>query len=73
MHNEVRSDFVELCVHTRGKLEIVCFYEQKRTSVWEIIGGRLCEGMANLFVVSDGADDIEICGSSTIGDHRRFR
>lgn len=38
MLNEVRSDFVELCVRTRGKLEIVCFYEQKRTSVGEIIG-----------------------------------
>ena len=38
MLNEVRSDFVELCVRTRGKLEIVCFYEQKRTSMGKSLG-----------------------------------
>lgn len=36
--NDVRKDFLELCTRSRGKLELVCFYEQKSTGVGRIIG-----------------------------------
>lgn len=34
----VRKEFVDLCKHEDVKLPLVCFYEQKITSVGRIIG-----------------------------------
>ena len=36
--NDIRREFVKICTLSRGRLHIVCFYEQKSTRVGRIIG-----------------------------------